>query len=96
MPLVMSYHDIGPSGFQRDDNRGPDHPANEAVTFFRPASNQPHYPNAFLVRMFSQGGAHYHGADEFQVVVDQTKARLRPRNYGLLTTRVKTNDYFAN
>ena len=70
MPQVMSYHDIEPSGFQRDDNRGPDHPANEAATFFRPASNQPHYPNAFLVRMFSQGGAHYHGADEFQVVVE--------------------------
>ena len=70
MAQVVSYHDIDPSSFVRDDNRGPDHPANEAVTFFRPASNQPHYPNAFLVRMFSQGGAHYHGADEFQVVVE--------------------------
>ena len=70
MPQVLSYHDIDPSNYVRDDNRGPDHPANEAVTFWRANARQPHDPVAFLVRMYSNGGAHYHGADEFQVVVE--------------------------
>ena len=70
MPQVLSYHDIDPATYVRDENRGTDHPANEAVTFWRAGSKQPHDPVAFLVRMFSNGGAHYHGADEFQVVVE--------------------------
>lgn len=70
MSIARSYDDIDPATILRSENRGPNDPANEAAYFFRAGANEPHDPTAFLVRMGSQGAAHYHGTDQFQIVVE--------------------------
>src|SRR4051812_4677940 len=72
MALAAAYDGIDPAKVMRFQEGGPERPASTVFPFFWPAPDAPHDPHAFLVRygMGTQSSAHYHGADQFQIVVE--------------------------